>query len=542
MTDAAPSQTSRSLGSFLVSSNPFYFLSALLVLGGVRMAYGEIPVGSLDCWTMLGVLAGYTTLMAAAAVLVVRRVGVWDDARSILITLVLLLVAMSVSFDELLVIAPDDALALTLAGWAFAAVLSEATLRLAGIRLPAAYRIPYHLALLLLFWFPLFVSPELTGLIGTGTHRRVLLFPWLAAGVALTLAPAVWLGERSVAGNTTPWRWPWFPWSLFVFLGVVCLLRSYVLTLSFGPSDGLETTFGPLHMLPLMLATASLLLLAGIRHDRPGLRAAAMALPIAAAGLTLPPWSREAAALLDGIAADYAAPQAIAFLAAAAFYAFALLRRVAGADLLLAACLAVGLPPLGEAYAITDQMRWLLPLCVGAFFFAVGGLTRSPLRMTAGTLMVAAFWMIAPLQEPWMHIRWGLATHTAIVGLMVMVPVLGGVAREFLVALLGLAFFGCGLVAALMGGLTDLPPLWSVGYLAALTVVVAAYAWAIGEDELIGIAVAIAVVLVLRGGWLGLKTLAAAIGPGATIALVGGLISFVVAGAISIRKGRLAQA
>lgn len=66
--------------SLLYNSNPFYFLSALLVLLGVRFAYGDVPVGSLNCWSMLGVLAGYTSLMALAGVIVIRIGKVWDDA------------------------------------------------------------------------------------------------------------------------------------------------------------------------------------------------------------------------------------------------------------------------------------------------------------------------------------------------------------------------------------------------------------------------------------------------------------------------------
>ena len=60
----------------------------------------------MDTWALMGGLAGYTLLLAAAALLLVRFAGVWDDVRTVLLLVVLMFLATSVTFDELLVLDP----------------------------------------------------------------------------------------------------------------------------------------------------------------------------------------------------------------------------------------------------------------------------------------------------------------------------------------------------------------------------------------------------------------------------------------------------
>ena len=82
------SATSRPSGlAWLYTNNPFYVISAVLMLYGVRTAYGRLEIGSIDCWIMLGVLAAYTILLAGITVAIVRWGKVWDDARSLFVLL-----------------------------------------------------------------------------------------------------------------------------------------------------------------------------------------------------------------------------------------------------------------------------------------------------------------------------------------------------------------------------------------------------------------------------------------------------------------------
>lgn len=85
---------------FIYTRNPFYIISACLVLLGLNTAFSTSSE-SVSAWILLGVLAGYTCLIALAAILIVRLGKVWQDARSILIIVAVLFVALSMSLDEI---------------------------------------------------------------------------------------------------------------------------------------------------------------------------------------------------------------------------------------------------------------------------------------------------------------------------------------------------------------------------------------------------------------------------------------------------------
>ena len=120
------------------AQNPFYLISALLVLYGLNVAFGT-SAEQANPWTLLGVLAGYTSLMALSAVIIVRAGEVWADVRSILVVLVLLFLGISVSFDEILALMPFRGSLLMLTGLGFSLAISWALLKILRIRLPRLY-------------------------------------------------------------------------------------------------------------------------------------------------------------------------------------------------------------------------------------------------------------------------------------------------------------------------------------------------------------------------------------------------------------------
>ena len=91
--------------TFLYNHNPFYLISAALVLYGVHSSLqsGESVV---DPWLMAGLFAGYTILLAITSYLIVKIGQVWDDARSIFMVLLLLFMALSTNFDSLCLSSP----------------------------------------------------------------------------------------------------------------------------------------------------------------------------------------------------------------------------------------------------------------------------------------------------------------------------------------------------------------------------------------------------------------------------------------------------
>jgi len=131
-------------GRWVANQNPFYVISVAMVLYGVHVSFsGGAELES--AWMMTKILGGYTLLLAAVGVLVVRVARVWEDARTILLLNVLLLVAMSVSFDRVCLDNSHVGLVYLTSGLFFAISLTEAVLRCLQVRLAWAYRLPFYI-------------------------------------------------------------------------------------------------------------------------------------------------------------------------------------------------------------------------------------------------------------------------------------------------------------------------------------------------------------------------------------------------------------
>ncbi|MCA8988964.1 MAG: hypothetical protein KDA78_15055 [Planctomycetaceae bacterium] len=273
------STESKSWWDFLYNHNPFYVVSTVLMLMAVRFAYGEMPIGEINCWMVMGVLAGYTTLLAIIGVSIIRFGKVWDDARSILLLLLLLFLGISVSMDDLFVklSTPEEGFLLAITGLGFSSLMTEAVLWLTGIRLGGLYRFPFYLFLGLFFFTPWWLSPEMHPRDVRSTELLLTLFPVAIAMILLSLLPAVWRGPAYCRKNGTPWRFPLYPWSMFVFLIVAGLIRSYALCLTFGPTGPIwrplpsggsgivfATIWGTWFWVPIFLAILILLLEGGV--------------------------------------------------------------------------------------------------------------------------------------------------------------------------------------------------------------------------------------------------------------------------------------
>src|SRR5947209_12594153 len=141
---------SRGLIRWVCTRNPFYVLSALLVCLGLWVSFGSQAEAS-QTWALLSGMTGYTLLLAVTACLLVRFVGVWDDVRTVLLLVVLLFLATSVTLDEVLARSPTRGIAGYLCGLLFAVTVSEGILRGVRLTLPPLFRVPYYLILALFF-------------------------------------------------------------------------------------------------------------------------------------------------------------------------------------------------------------------------------------------------------------------------------------------------------------------------------------------------------------------------------------------------------
>jgi NADH:ubiquinone oxidoreductase subunit K len=142
---------------FIYTHNPFYVISAALVLYGLHVSFA----GSLEPtegWLLMRLLAGYTLMLAGAGIAVVKLGRVWEDARGLILLVILLVVAIASSFDR--VCLDDDAIGAMFlgGGFAFAIIVCELIIRVLRLKLPLAYRGPIYLQLAVLFAYPVWLG------------------------------------------------------------------------------------------------------------------------------------------------------------------------------------------------------------------------------------------------------------------------------------------------------------------------------------------------------------------------------------------------
>lgn len=330
------------LAKVLYNHNPFYLLSVSCVLHGTAHWMRVEGVIAASPWLLMGLIGGYIVALAFVGWLIVRLGKVWDDARSVLLMIPLLFVELSLAFDETLLRDAATGRMLLLVGLLGAIVVSETVLIGLRIRLPWRYRVPYHATLALLFLYPISLA-SLEVIRDPDVYSwRIFLFPTVAAVIALMLLPAVRRGARHVADNGTPWRWPLYPWSLFVMLLICVGFRAYALSLSFDPvlslspaaADRLESAFGAYYLIPLVLACGVLLLEGGLVGGNPITRFCAMLVPILTFVMALPAESASAPyfEFLHRFVQTIGSPLWLTVLASALFYLWAWYRGAPGAE------------------------------------------------------------------------------------------------------------------------------------------------------------------------------------------------------------------
>lgn len=413
----------------LYTQNPFYAISAVLMLYAVRSAYGTLEIGTINCTLMMGVLGGYTVVLAVLAVLLIRRGGVWDDARSLLLLLLLLFLGVSVSADDLFANTTErDGLTLVLGGYTFSALVSEVVLRMAQIRLRLGYRIPYHALLALFYLAPWWLTPELHARPADEQSWMLLAFPTAAAALLLLLLPAARGGRAYTADNGTPWPWPWFPWTAFGIITAAIAFRSYVLSMTFGLTGPIwqyssggktivfDTIWGPYFLVPLAMAVLLLLLEASIASGNrtQSMRVLAGAPFVLALALPNPLGGAVYRDFLATVTETVGSPLWITVWLLTSFYGIATLRSVPRASLGLAGSLFV------LAYAQPTSTRLggepiVWPLVAVAVYALVRGVRErrsdwclaSLVPLVLATSTVVSTTTLAPLRDDIaLHVGW----------------------------------------------------------------------------------------------------------------------------------------
>ena len=390
------------LPRLLYNHNPFYLISALLVLLGI---YRTVPpdASAAGGWLLMGLLCGYTLLLALAAYVIIRIGRVWEDARTILLVLVLLFVALSVGFDRLVLDRPQIGARFLLLGLGFASLISEGVLRGLKIQLTGHYRGPYYLILMLLFGYPVLLGQISISGQGDNMPWFVLLFPVAASLALLTLLPAARRAKRLRPPQGALWVWPWFPWSLFAFLLLAIALRSYSLSLGFESGHAGQSSFQPFFLLPLLLSSVLLLLELGIAGGSSATCNAALAAPLGLFLLALPGQGSNpiAARFLATLSSTLGSPVQWTLVGSAIFYAMAWLRGLRWGEIGLIVCASVLAVVNERTSSLTSfsSPHWPPLGCV-----AIVELTLGLWRRTSWRAMLAALYGVAALScSDWGH-------------------------------------------------------------------------------------------------------------------------------------------
>lgn len=372
----------------LYTHNPFYLLSTCFVLYAIKRAFAPGVTEYINPWALMSALTGFTFLAAITAWVVVRVGKVWEDARSIVLVLVLMFLAISVSFDELLNLPGTDGVSLLAYGFGFSVLVTEMTVRTLKIRFPAEFRIPFYLILALFFAYPVWLSPELNELTPREIQWRIASFPAAAGVVTLLLLFAVRRGSQYVVDNGTPWRWPWFPWTIFGFLAFAVCARSYSLCISFdesvGPVTAMYSIFGGYFLVPFVLAVLVLLLEIGLVEEKPRLRNGVLVVAGLLPMLALPIRFNDPthAAFLAEFTATLASPVFLSLVGTLTFYTYAWLRGMKWAEVGVTAMLlllvVVGPRTLRLSH-LNDPQFWPV-LVLGAIQIVVAIRRRSFVR------------------------------------------------------------------------------------------------------------------------------------------------------------------
>ena len=391
--------SSRSLIRWVSCNNPFYAVSALLVCLGLWVSFG----GQVEqTWALMAGMTGYTLLLAVTACLLVRFLGVWDDVRTVMLLTVLMFLATSVTFDEVLAVAPQRGIACFVGGLVFAATVSEGMLRGARLTLPLAFRLPYLLALALFFLYPAALVPLLDHPRNEGLEWALFGFSPAAGLVALTLLPAIRRGRAYVRDNGSPWPWAWYPWSLFGVLGFAVMARSALLCWSMHHLERRAAEpyiFGPYFLVPFLFSVVLTLLEIGLVERNKTVLRTALAMPailtiLAAVG-------HRPEAVYQGFMTRFTAtlggtPLYLTLAASAGFYVYAWWRRVplaTGALTAVLLCLAFIEPATRDLDGLVSP-RPLPLLAVAVLQFALAAFKRDSWRCLFGAGCLIAAGMV----------------------------------------------------------------------------------------------------------------------------------------------------
>lgn len=464
----------------LSTANPFYLLSAAFVIHSTGLSISE----GLPLPVLLSLIGGYLVLLATIGMAIVHFWKVWDDARSIFLVLVFLMLELSLCFDQSIALKETGAILGLLGITAGAIFVSEFIIRALRIRLSLMYRLPFFLQLSLAM---------LAGLIpmSVGDMENGSLTRWAIYGVSalaglsmLTLIPAIRTSRDRVEFKGCPWIWPFHPWSLFVIVWACLGFRLYLLTISFDPAlelsgidayDRMGSIFGGYLLVPMLLGLAWLLVEGALVHRHWFVHAAALSLPILCVGLSVLPWQANLAfaSFYSEYTQTFGSPVWLATLACLLFYSLSWCRGLPFSRrcLVVTMLLLSRVTPTTHDWQTTGDVN-LIWISLAAVFLSFVGIQRKSSRF----LIEAAAWLSLGFRTTNVFVGWELSVLEIQIHLFVLAVVLlsfwfrDEAMQEFKV-LLVMFFFIAGARMMLHSFYGIRSPLFSTSYLIVMALI-----------------------------------------------------------------------
>ena len=464
--------------NLLVNQNPFYLISAALVLYGLSAGFGTDDIW-INTTIPLTILLAYAAVLAGIALFLIRYGKVWNDVRSILLALMLLFFNLSAALDELLLRGTDSSRLLALGVWVMVPCLVEVLRRGIGIRWPRQFVIVFHLILGLILIYPSMPAYFLLSEMGDATLWAIVAFPVLGALGLLAALPSVRIFARGDWCNNTPWQR-----LQFIAIGgfaLALVARTYLLATAFYPDPGmavggfhkLDTPFGGWLCAPILLAVLALCLEYALVTQSNRLRRFALfGAPLVMLISMLGPDSQAFYAMRAFVAAEVASPTFLTGIGALMLGGYACCRRVpqAGASVFMTL---LAFSPVGTDTVGLDSLQfpyWFTLALLTAGCVMALLMNRHSLWFIAGT--VTFLLMLGSLASEQISAEWLalLIGHLALASMVVCACWFKDKLAKFITGVFAFALPGLAIFALWgdVGPLADLHAATRLIYLAGL--------------------------------------------------------------------------
>jgi len=243
----------KKISKLLYTSNPFYVIGSLLLIASSNSMASQLDFYGSECFFPAFITFFILILSVISYVLIVHA-KVWDDARTLFFLICMLFFALSISVDELLVSSYDRYRSFPFIAYLYSLLICEFLIKSCKLNFNKFFRMCLYCVLFIVFIYPL----VLTRLIGETFFIRGCGIAVFALVIPL---PFLLLHNnlKQFMKNNSPYTWPLYPFSFFIFLMVCCVGRLYYMSISLGPGSVKEVVFAPWFLVPVILMISFLL-------------------------------------------------------------------------------------------------------------------------------------------------------------------------------------------------------------------------------------------------------------------------------------------